>query len=132
MPTLSHVDIHTGERTGPLDVLNGLGKEVGSKVRCNSIRGFYTVSEIRQDTGQSAQIFLELHAKMISLAEPWELVEVTAGEHAEEPEAPAEVPAEVPAVTISAPVFAAAAKSKTKRKATGKQRKQQQKEATNN
>ena len=64
MPSLSKVDVHTGERTSPLDVLNELGIEVGSKVCSDSIRGIYTVLEIRKESHKPANICLELSANI--------------------------------------------------------------------
>jgi len=48
-------------------------------LRSEHVRGIYEVAEIRKHTGKPATIHLELYAKMISVEELWEFVEVTDG-----------------------------------------------------
>ena len=111
MPTLSTVDPRTGERTSPQDILSELGIEVGTKVKNDSIRGIYTVAEIRMESDKSVTICLELSAKMISMAELWEMLEVTAGKQGQLPEATSTAVEKVSPGTSPAPTVVAGAAS---------------------
>ena len=75
MPALPQINALTGERTGPEDVLGGLGMEVGSKVRSVAIRGTYTIADILTPLGGATSIVLELSVKLASMEELWEWLE---------------------------------------------------------
>ena len=111
MPSLSTVDPRTGERTSPQDILSELGIEVGTKVKNDSIRGIYTVTEIRIESDKSVTICLELSAKMISMAELWEMLEVTVGKQGQLPEATSTAVEKVSPGTSPAPTVVAGAAS---------------------
>jgi hypothetical protein len=73
MPTL---------RKGPKEVLNDLGFQVGCNVNSRGgIRGVYKILEIRKATAKqpSGTVVLTLVAKLVSMEELWEMIEVTAG-----------------------------------------------------
>ena len=102
MPALSQVDVLTGVRTGPQDILNERGLDVGSKVCSNLTRGIYNLVEIRTKPCQTMIICLELLARTINMKEVWEWLQRPADE-------PVEVPAAEP---VGEPPLHAAAKSK--------------------
>ena len=98
MPSLSNVDVATGEKTSILDVLRGLGFQVGSKVCSVSVRGVYVVVAVNK---ASDTISLDLTAKIISFAELWEMVDATRVSHARLPAATSAVLAAAPTDTSS-------------------------------
>jgi hypothetical protein len=98
---------------GPKEVLSELGFQVGCHVSCRrETRGVYRILEIRKAAGKqaTATVVLVLMAKLISMEELWEMIEVRTGrspiKNAAAVEAAPAVPPAEAAPTVS-PVEAA-------------------------